>query len=98
MVADSVGMGIRPEIRISGSRNQLKMGCLMQVEQGFFSYFCQIFASFDDFSKLHSYFCVLHFEKASNMTKNWQQNEEKPSSTCLLKHISQWFGFGYFRH
>ena len=53
---------------------------LMQVEQGFSSFFAQIVGIFEDFSKFHS---KLHFEKSTNMPKTWAKNEEKPCSTCL---------------
>ena len=36
---------------------------LKQVQHGFSSFFAQIFAIFDYFSKYHSTFSVLHFEK-----------------------------------
>ena len=44
-----------------------------------------IFAILDAFSKFHSTFGALHFEKSSNMAKN----EEKPCLTCL-QPISPW--------
>ena len=43
-----------------------KMAFKRQVEQSFLHFF----AIFDDFSKFHS---ILHFEKSSNMAKNWQE-------------------------
>ena len=43
---------------------------LRLVKQGFSSFFCLIFAIFDDFSKFHSTFIALQFEKSSNMAKN----------------------------
>ena len=39
---------------------------------------------FGDFSKFHSIFGALHFEKSSTFAKN----EEKPCSTCLKFFIS----------
>ena len=53
---------------------------LRKVKHGFSSFY-QIFAVFDDFSKFHSIFSVLHFEKSSNsMLKIWQK----------MKKISTW--------
>ena len=40
--------------------------------------FHHFFAIYNDISKFHSTFSVLHFEKSSNLAKN----EEKPCSTC----------------
>ena len=70
----------------------------------FFIFLPKLFSIFDDFSKNHSSFDMLHFGKFSNnMTKNLAKNEEKPCSTCL-KHIfwlilgTPKFNFGYPIH
>ena len=53
-------------------RNHPKNG-LKENEQGFSSYFCQIFGIFGDYSMLCSAFSTHHFEKSSNMLKFWQK-------------------------
>ena len=62
-------------------RNQPKNGFFKrQVEQGFSSFFCQLFGIFDDFLKWMWSTKEL-LEKASNMPKIWFNNEEKPRLT-----------------
>ena len=66
---------LQPEIRMAW----------MQVEQGFCSFFCQIYAIFDDFSKFHSTFGSLSCEKSSKRAKIQQQMQERLMlcSTCV---------------
>ena len=46
--------------------------------------FCQIFGIFDEFSKFHSVFRALHFEKSSNMGTILAKHEGTPCSTFAL--------------
>ena len=82
----------------SGTRNWIfgyleldsrKMG-VRQVEQGFSSFNCKYFGILYNFSKFHSSFSALFFEKSSNANaKSLVKNEEKPCST-YLQYIYPW--------
>ena len=69
-----------PETRVSGFGSAMEV--LRQVEQGFSSFFAQIFGRFDDFSNFHGALGMLHFEKSSNMPKDWEKMKK------ILKPIS----------
>ena len=71
------------EFGFLGTRNQPKMS-LSQVKQRLSPFICQIFGTFDDFSKFRSAFKVHHFEKSSNMPINLAKIDKNPCSTCLL--------------
>ena len=60
---------------------------LRQVEQRVYSFFCQIFAIFDDFSKFHCAFGRFHFEKIM-----------KYGNILAKMNKTQKFGFGYPIH
>ena len=62
-----------------GNRNWI-FGYLKSAEELVFkANSTRFFGIFDDFSKFHSTFSTLHFEKSSNSYgKNLAKNEEKP--------------------
>ena len=59
-----------------------------QVEQGFSSFYPNFWGIFDDFSKFHSTFGILFFEKPSNMTKIWQKMKKSCVQLALETHSS----------
>ena len=72
-------MGIRN--LIFGYLESSKKWIKGKLNKAFFIF--SFFAIFDDLSKFRRTFCILHFQKLSNMAKKLARNEENPCSTCL---------------
>ena len=75
------------------TRNQYMKWVECKLNKAFLHFFAKCLCIFDDFSKFHSTFGTLYFEKSSNLPSNWQKMKKSlvqlAFSTCRIDFWSQ---------